>query len=118
MDQARHSPDHGGSLVLDNDVSAGVANMLGSEHTVRTHAGHHYSENVCAVGQRHRTKQHIDRWPAGILRTSLIQVQTPVHTRVDHFHVEISGRDPAVPRGATNAPAPLFPRKTPTPADA
>ena len=65
--RARHPPNHGGSLVLDNDVSARVANLLRTEHAVRAHAGHHHSENVGAVGQRHRTKQHIDRRTAGVL---------------------------------------------------
>src|SRR5580693_2009597 len=51
--EAGHAPHDGRILVLNDDVSAGVANVLRSEHAIRPHAGHHYSENVCSVGRRY-----------------------------------------------------------------
>src|ERR1700674_1989122 len=94
-----HSPDDGRSFVLNNHLSAGVANSLRSEYAVRAHAGHHDSENVCAAGRRHRAKQHIDRRAARVLFGALIQVQTPTRARAYHLHMEISRRDPSLPGG-------------------
>src|SRR5580704_17065050 len=98
LHEPRHAPHHRRCFVLHNHFTARSVDPLRAQHPVRAHSRHHHGLHSSAIGPRHRSKQHIHCRPTGVLRSILVQFQSPLIRHSRHRHVVVSRRDPCFPR--------------------